>query len=131
MRAHIITDGKVSNTIEVESLDFMPGLVDAANGGSIGDLWNGSMFTTPQEVIVVPESVEMAQARLALIDAGLLASVNTALTAMTGIDGEKARAEWEFRPNVRRDSQLVIGIAGSLGLTDQQIDNLFIAASKL
>ena len=35
MRAHVITDGKVSNTIEVDSLDFMPGLVEAT-AGSIG-----------------------------------------------------------------------------------------------
>ena len=47
MRAHVITAGKVTNTIEVESLDFMPGLVDASNGGKIGDAWNGLVFSEP------------------------------------------------------------------------------------
>ena len=47
MRAHIIKDGKVANTIVVESLDFMPNLLDASLGGKIGDLWDGVKFTTP------------------------------------------------------------------------------------
>lgn len=33
MKAHVIQDGKVVNTIEVDSLDFMPGLVEATEGG--------------------------------------------------------------------------------------------------
>jgi hypothetical protein len=33
MRAHIIENNVVVNTIEVDSLDFMPGLVEATNGG--------------------------------------------------------------------------------------------------
>ncbi len=48
MRAHIIEGGKVANTIEVESLDFMPGLVDAELGGEIGDLFDGSVFSKPE-----------------------------------------------------------------------------------
>jgi len=47
MRAHVIESGKVTNTIEVESLDFMPGLVDASNGGKIGDAWDGLVFSDP------------------------------------------------------------------------------------
>lgn len=47
MRAHIITDGKISNTIEVESIDFMPGLISAENGGEIGWSWDGDSFYAP------------------------------------------------------------------------------------
>ena len=47
MRAHVIIDGKVSNTIIVDSLDFMPRLIDASQGGSIGDIWDGSTFSKP------------------------------------------------------------------------------------
>lgn len=46
MRAHIIKNGIVANTIEVESLDFMPGLIEATEGG-IGDLWDGQTFSKP------------------------------------------------------------------------------------
>jgi hypothetical protein len=48
MRAHVIENGVVVNTIEVESLDFLPNLVDAENGGTIGDLYENGQFTTPQ-----------------------------------------------------------------------------------
>ena len=44
MKAHVIEDGVVTNTIEVESLDFMPGLVDASLGGKMGDRYDGFVF---------------------------------------------------------------------------------------
>lgn len=49
MQAHIIKDGRIANTIEVESLDTLPGfhLVDASVGGAIGDLWDGSKPVSP------------------------------------------------------------------------------------
>lgn len=46
MRAHIIENGFVVNTIEVESLDFMPGLVEATEG-AIGWSYDGKKFTPP------------------------------------------------------------------------------------
>lgn len=46
MRAHIVENGIVTNTIEVESLDFMPNLVDGETGG-IGWLWDGVNLTPP------------------------------------------------------------------------------------
>lgn len=50
MRAHIVKNGVVVNTVLVESLDFMPDLVDASHGGKIGDLWDGEAFTTPVDL---------------------------------------------------------------------------------
>lgn len=47
MRAHVIKDGIVVNTIEVESLDFMPNLIDAEQGGSIGWIYDGKNLTPP------------------------------------------------------------------------------------
>jgi hypothetical protein len=42
MRAHVIENGKVVNTIEVDSLGFMLGLVEATEGTGIGwDYING------------------------------------------------------------------------------------------
>lgn len=48
MRAHIIENGIVTNTIEVESLDFMPGLVEATEG-AIGWSYDGEKFTPPPQ----------------------------------------------------------------------------------
>jgi hypothetical protein len=52
MKAHIIENGVVVNTIEVDSLDFMPNLVEATEG-SIGWLYNGQTFTDPNPPVVV------------------------------------------------------------------------------
>jgi len=46
VKAHIIEGGVVVNTIEVDSFDFMPNLVDATEGG-IGWTYDGTNFTDP------------------------------------------------------------------------------------
>jgi hypothetical protein len=56
MRAHIITDGKVINTIVVDSLDILPNLIDAESGGTIGDLWDGASFSKPPKDIPAEEA---------------------------------------------------------------------------
>ena len=57
MRAHIIENGVVTNTIEVESLDFMPGLVEATEGG-IGWLYDGEKFSPPPTPKNSPEELQ-------------------------------------------------------------------------
>lgn len=75
--------------------------------------------------------VDMCQARLALLGAGMLATVDAAIAAMPGAEGAAARIQWEFRQTVRRDSQLVAQLAPVLGLSDEQLDALFTAAAGL
>jgi hypothetical protein len=43
MQAAIVENGVIANIIEVESLDFMPGLVEVTNE-NIGWVWNGTSF---------------------------------------------------------------------------------------
>lgn len=79
----------------------------------------------------VPEVVTMRQARLALLGAGLLAQVNTAVANMPGAEGAAAHIEWEYAQEVRRNSALVAGLSAALGLADTQLDALFVAAAGL
>lgn len=79
----------------------------------------------------VPISVTMRQARLALLGAGLLASVDSAIAAMPSPQKEAAQIEWEYSAEVHRNKALVQSLGPALGLTDAQIDTLFINASKL
>jgi hypothetical protein len=53
MKAHIIEDGKVINTIEVDLLDFIPGLVEATVGGIGWDYIDGAFvapYVAPVEI---------------------------------------------------------------------------------
>jgi len=84
-----------------------------------------SIFLTPP--VVIPNSVTMAQARLALLDANLLDTVITNVSAMP----RSAQIRWEFSSTVNRNSELVIALAGVLGLDSTALDNLFIAAATL
>ena len=46
MKAHVIENGVVVNTIKVDSLDFLPNLVEATEGG-IGWSYSNGVFTAP------------------------------------------------------------------------------------
>lgn len=58
MKAHVIENGIVVNTILVESLDDRPNLIDASQGGSIGESWDGMAFTSPATVPTDPAIIE-------------------------------------------------------------------------
>lgn len=76
--------------------------------------------------------VSMRQARLALHTAGLLSNVNATLAGITDEDTRvKAQIEWEYATEVDRSSSLLAAMKGALGLTDEQLDSLFVSASQL
>lgn len=84
-----------------------------------------------QVVTTTPASVTMRQARLALLQSGLLTQVDAAVASMPGVDGEAARIEWEFSTTVERNRPLVQSLIGALGLTEAQLDDLFTLAATL
>ena len=83
MRAHIIKDGKVVNTIVVDSLGIFPNLIDANQGGSIGDLWDGYVFTkpipTPEELDIIAKQVAAETAKQEIITAAIIKLTYTEL----------------------------------------------------
>jgi hypothetical protein len=48
MKAHIVENGIVTNTIEIDSLDLLPNLVEATEGG-IGWSYVDGVFTAPAD----------------------------------------------------------------------------------
>jgi hypothetical protein len=76
---------------------------------------------------VIPKVVTMRQAKLALLQQGLLASVNAAIEQ----SDEAAKIEWQYATEVKRDNSLVQAIASQLSLTKQQLDELFVLANSL
>jgi len=79
----------------------------------------------------IPQSVTMRQARLALLEAGLLASVETAIATLPSPQKEAAAIEWEYAQEVQRSSGLVPQMAAALGMTDADLDALFVHAATL
>ena len=79
----------------------------------------------------VPASVTMRQARLALLNAGLLGLVDAAIASMPGPQKEAALIEWEYAATVERGSALIDQLAPALGLSSEQMDALFRAAASL
>lgn len=79
----------------------------------------------------IPAAVTMRQARLALLAAGLLPSVDAAIAALPEPQKSAAKIEWEYSQEVQRHNGLVSVLAPALGLSDEQIDALFVAAQTL
>jgi hypothetical protein len=80
---------------------------------------------------LVPQSVTMRQARLALLGDGLLDDVNAAINTLPSPQKEAAQVEWEYAQDVQRNQPLVLMLLPALGLTDEEADQLFIKAEKL
>ena len=68
MRAHQIENGVVINTIEVESLDLRPNLVEATEGG-IGWAYANGVFTSPPEPEVIVPAAPTKEELLAQLNA--------------------------------------------------------------
>lgn len=129
MRAHIVENGVIINTIVVDVL--VDGMLDAELGGSIGDTWDGENFTQPVPVVVVPEFITPRQGKIILSRYGLYSTVQTAIDGMTGQAGEEARIEFEYAQEWRRDWPLLNTLAVALNLTSEQIDQMFIEAATI
>lgn len=84
-------------------------------------------YEAEQAALAIPRAVTMRQARLALLNAGLLDDVNAAIAAA----GTAEQIEWEYAQEVSRSHGLVPTMATQLGMTSGQLDALFVAAAAL
>ncbi len=98
MNAAEIKDGVVVNVILVSSMDGWDGYVECPEGFGLGDLYaNGEFSKPPQpepepQPVVIPSVVSMRQARLALLQQNLLATVDAAIAA----GNEADKITWEY-----------------------------------
>ena len=122
----------------VVSVTQTSGPIDSPNMVSIAELdrtllgatYANGVFT---RVVVspIPQSVTMRQARLALLGAGKLADVDTAIAALSEPTRTAAQIEWEYSNEVQRSNGIVSQLGPALGLTEAQIDALFVTAAAL
>lgn len=133
----LILETKVVEIVETP-FDVHPSMVwvDVPNDLILTGDWTyeNGVFVEPVEVeqeVVIPSVVTMRQARLALLQQGLLSTVSAAIDSMTGDTGEAARIEWEYAATVERVSPLILSLGSALGLSDEQLDELFVLAASL
>ena len=74
----------------------------------------------------VPKSITRLQAKLQLLEIGLLDEVEALIE-----QDRKAKLYWTDSQNFLRNDEILLGMATALGLSDAQLDDLFLQASKL
>lgn len=117
-------DGTFCNDSAVSELPLNATLLDEA-------AWEARLGPPVMQPPPRITKVTMRQARLALLGAGYLPTINAAIAAMPGPQGEAARIEWEYSQEVQRDRGLVLSLGASLGLSESQLDALFTAAAAM
>jgi len=102
---------------------------DLDNGTTAQDhyneLWNQELKNR------LPRVATARQIRLALVDAGLLDSVQTAFADLAEPMKTKAQIEWEYATEIDKNSPLIQKLYPKLGLTEEQLDDLFVAAANM
>lgn len=74
----------------------------------------------------VPQSITPLQAKLQLLKLGLLDEVEALVTG-----DRTAQLYWEYTSVFERDNAVLLLMAEQLGLTSEQVDEMFMEASKL
>ena len=138
----VTTPGQITRT-EIKFVSYHPTQLslleaDAAlMGTSLDDHaqmladWIAAYVPPPPEPIAVPQIVTMRQARLALLGAGKLTDVDNAINALPSPAKEAAQIEWEYSQEVNRQNGLVSQLAPLLGMTEADLDALFVAGAAL
>lgn len=131
-------DGEFKNILRLSALPDLPGKpyrkfypVKYEFGepftGLVDGFWvvrNPDPATLPAPV---PYSVTPRQARLALLASGWLQMVETAVNS----GAPEHKITWEYATEILRSDPLVTFFGDTLGLSSEQIDDLFRAAEAL
>ena len=128
MRCAVIENNIVVNLIVADD----PALFGAipSETASIGDLWDGETFMPPTPP--APLSVARAQGKAALIGAGMWPSV-LAFVAAIPDETQRLLAEVALHDTQhwQRNSPFLNAAKSGLGMTDEQLDALFVAAAQI
>lgn len=103
--------------------------IELADGEAIPE-WALSLVPCPvialPDVVVVPQKVTRFQALAALHRFGLLEQVETMMAQ--GSTDTLTKLAWQNALEFKRTSPMVLNLAQAIGLSDTQLDELFIAA---
>lgn len=127
----IVRNGRVVNIAEADVAFAQAHGWIAAGAARVGDLWDGQSFSGAAEV-VIPATVTRRQARQALLKADKLAAVQPALDAILDpLERGLLQIAWDDSLEFERGHPAIAQIGAAIGLTSQDIDNLFLQAATL
>jgi hypothetical protein len=127
-----IKSGKVVAVSELASYVAADDLIaiDSLDTTLLGATYADGAFT--REVVpIVPYSVTMRQARMALNAAGKLSQVESAIDALPEPNRTDARIEWEYSNEVQRGNSFVSLLGAALSMSEAELDALFTQAATL
>jgi hypothetical protein len=100
-----------------------------------GHAFDGENFTAPEPepvVVPVPEFVGPAQIRLVLASQGITEAVITQMIdALPAEQRSNARILWDYSSQFYRNNPFVVQVGAAMGLTSDQIDDMFRVAITL
>jgi len=76
----------------------------------------------------LPSVASPRQVRLALLELNLLAQVQTFVEALPEPDKTAVVIEWEYATEINKNSQLITSLSAQMGLTQEQVDEIFTLA---
>ena len=141
MNYALIKENEVKNII-VADIEFIKSIEsdydriisteELPEGVSIGWVDNGEKFSAPVKVMKLEDiaPISMRQLKLALLKINKLALVPSAIASLDSPIKEEIEIEWQYAVNVDR-SGFITTLGTALGLTAEQIDDLFVVARAL
>lgn len=94
-------------------------------------IWNNGEWIVPSPY--VPDTVSARQIRLWLLQNGVsLQMVTDAISAIADpVLRDSVSIEWEYAPYIERNHPMLVSLAASLGLSENDIDRAFLEASNI
>ena len=88
---------------------------------------------TPEEIQAkIPSVITMRQARLALLQEGLLDQVQSTIDSIEDPSVRaSAKIEWEYATEINREHPWVQNLSSSMGISENRLNELFRLASTL
>jgi hypothetical protein len=141
MGVRVMKHARIENDIVIETFDgdleglfhpnFIKELIAVDEDVQQGMICDGGVFTAPEQIVIDPRETMVLtklEAKLRLLELGLYTKINDAVLAM---DDCFLKVKWLNADFFKRLDVDLVAYLHSLGMTDEQIDELFTAPNKL
>lgn len=94
--------------------------------------WNKTVELQSKNANIVPQELTPRQVRLAMLGAGLdLSQIDTMIAGLDEPQKSQVKIMWEYSTVFLRKDPILNGFAEQLGLSQEDVDNLFIAGASI